>query len=253
MASKRSRRGRRIVSARKAEKRNKTLRTMVIMPKKGPCPIVETASCSASQSVIADAKPVMENVATPQAEAKNCVKDDPIALLNSLAENRWNRKCKLLANLKITYPSDDESRQIAKLAGVNYSSWFGHHIHSIIFDAHSNHASFLTLSIPQVKKVLKDVASRTNQLERVISKLDVGKEETRGSEAYAGWLIERELALQQFEVGGMVLIPEYSGRLQELRTAAQRAAQKPMHVPKGAVAIRPLTLLLKTFSWRHVC
>jgi hypothetical protein len=153
--------------------------------------------------------------------------------LDALQENRWNRKCKLLPTLKLTYPSDDESRQIAELAGINYPSWFGQHIHSIILDAHLTHASFLTLSIPQVRKVLKGVASQVNQLERIISKLDVGRE-MRGSEAYAGWLIEKELAFQQFEVGGMILLPQYIDLLHGLSSAAQRAAQKPMHVPKGA-------------------
>jgi hypothetical protein len=95
------------------------------------------------------------------------------------------------------------------------------------------HASFLTLSIPQVRKVLKGVASQVNQLERIISKLDVGRE-MRGSEAYAGWLTEKELAFQQFEVGGMILLPQYIDLLHGLSSAAQRAAQKPMHVPKGA-------------------
>jgi hypothetical protein len=206
---------------------------MVIMPKKGARPIAETASCTATQSVLADAKPVIENVAAPQAEAKNRVKDDPLALLNELAKNRWNRKCKLLPNLRLTYPSDDESRQIAELAGIDYSSWFCHHIHSIILDAHLNHASFLTLSIPEVRTTIEGVATQTNRLGEILSKLDVGRG-SRGSKEYAGWLIERELVLQQLEVGGMVLLPQYIELLHGLSSAAQRAAQKPMHPPKGA-------------------
>jgi hypothetical protein len=135
--------------------------------------------------------------------------------------------------LKLTYPSDDESRQIAKLAKINNSSWFGQHIHSIILDAHLSHASFLTLSIPQVKNVLESVATQANRWGEILSKLDVGGG-SRGSKEYAGWLIERELALQQFEVGGMVLLPQYIELLHGLSSAAQRAKQKPMHVPKGA-------------------
>jgi hypothetical protein len=197
-----------------------------------------TASDGTMQRVFARPKADKENIGAPGAEAKDRVErimrgEDFRASLNALAENRWNRKCKLLPNLKLTYPSDDESRQIAELARINYSSWFGQHIHSIILDAHLTHASFLTLSIPQVRKVLKRVASQVNQLERIISKLDVGTE-MGGSEVYAGWLIEKELAFQQFEVGGKVLLPQYIDLLHGLSSAAQRGAQKPMHVPKGA-------------------
>ena len=117
------------------------------------------------------------------------------------------------------------------------------------------HASFLTLSIPQVRKVLKGVASRVNQLERIISKLDVGRE-MRGSEAYAGWLIEKELSFQRFEVGGKVLIPPYIDLLHGLSSAAQRAAKqkkkkkkkkkKPIQMyRKDRVAIVPSTILLE--------
>jgi hypothetical protein len=47
-------------------------------------------------------------------------------------------------------------------------------------------------------------------------------------------LIEQELAFQQFEVGEMVLLPQYIDLFHALSSAAQRAAQRPMHVPKGA-------------------
>jgi hypothetical protein len=139
----------------------------------------------------------------------------------------------LLPNLKLTYPSDDESRQIAELAGINYSSWFAHHIHGIILDAHLSHQSFSKLSVPQVKRTLKSVAIQADRLGSKLRKLDVGRE-ARGSEDHAGRLIETELAVQQFEIGEMVLLPRYIDLLDELSRAAQRAARKPMHVPKGA-------------------
>jgi hypothetical protein len=180
-----------------------------------------------TRRVLPGLKADRENVGTPEAEAK------VERILNALAENRWNRKRKLLPNLKLTYPSDDESRQIAELAGINYSSWFAHHIHGIILDAHLSHQSFSKLSIPQVKKALKSVAIQADRLGSKLRKLDVGRE-ARGSEDYAGRLIETELAFQQFEIGEMVLLPQYIDLLDELSRAAQRAACKPMHVPKGA-------------------
>jgi hypothetical protein len=180
-----------------------------------------------TRRVLPGPKSDKENVGKPEAEAK--VK----RILNALAENRWNRKRKLLPNLKLTYPSDDESRQIAELARINYSSWFAHHIHSNILDAHLSHASFLKLSIPQVRGTLKHVATEANRLARMLSKLDVGNE-SRGSEDYAGWLIEKELALQQSKISGMVLIPKYIGLLDTLSGAAQHAQHRPRHMPKGA-------------------
>jgi len=155
---------------------------------------------------------------------------DAERILNALAENRWNRKSKLLANLRLTYPSDDESRQIAALAKIDDTSRFARIIESRILDAHLNHASFSTLSIPKVKSALKRLATGASLLSQTLSSLDVGRE-SRGSERYAGWLIERELA---FQSGATVLIPEYIDLLNTLTGAAQRAEKKPMHVPRGA-------------------
>ena len=153
--------------------------------------------------------------------------------LDALRENRWNRQRKLLPKLKLTYPADDEIRHIAELAKVDDALLLRRSIDSIILDAHLTDASFRTLSIPQVRNALNGVATQANRLGKILSKLDVGRE-SKGSEKEAGRLIELELAVQQFEISGMVLLPEYIDLLDTLSSAAQRAKQKPMHVPKGA-------------------
>jgi hypothetical protein len=164
----------------------------------------------------------------PEAEAKI-----ERRMMSALEENWWNRRRKLLPNLRLTYPSDNESRHIAELASVSNAWRFARTIESIILDAHLSDASFRTLSIPQVKCALKRVASEANRLRHILSKLDVGRG-SKGSEYEAGWLIEKELALQQSKISGMVLIPKYIDLLDALSGAAQRAKQKPMRVAKGA-------------------
>jgi hypothetical protein len=195
------------------------------------------ASGGTAQRVLARPKPAKANIGTPKLEA-NPVEgitsgDDRLALLNALQENRWNRRCKLLPNLKLIYPSDDESRQIAELAKVKDASWFARKIQSVILDAHLSHSLFLGLSIPRVKEQLERVAIQAIRLGNVLGEIDVGRE-SRGSKDYAGWLIERELALGQSATGGMILIPEYIDLLDALSGGAHRAKAKPMHFPKGA-------------------
>jgi hypothetical protein len=152
--------------------------------------------------------------------------------IQALRKNRWNRKRKLLPNLRLKYPSDDELRSIAKLARVDDASSFGQSIYSIILDAHLYHEQFLTLSTPRVRKVLKRVASQANLLVGILSKIDVG---SRGSEKHAGYMIELELsALEQFNTERMILIPDYIELVSELSRAAQRVEHQPMHLPKGA-------------------
>ena len=208
-----------------------TVPTVVMMPKKKGTTRgdTEAASDGAVQRGLVGANAAMEGVGAPIAETKGRVE----RVMSALAENRWNRKRQLLPNLRLTYPSDDESRHIAELAKINDTSRFARIIESRILDAHLNHASFSTLSIPKVKSALQRLAERANLLTQTLSSLDVGRE-SRGSEQYAGWLIERELAFQQLETGATVLIPEYIDLLNALSGAAQRAEKKPMHVPKGA-------------------
>src|SRR5262245_29479243 len=93
---------------------------------------------------------------SPKAEARDRIK----RVMDALAENRWNRRRKLLPNLRLTYPNEDESRYIAELAGVDDVSSFAHPIQSIILDAHLDDASFRTLSIPQVRKELSSERPR---------------------------------------------------------------------------------------------
>ena len=89
-------------------------------------------------------KSATKNVVTSPAEAKGRVAgEDPVALWDALAKNRWNRRRKLLPNLRLRYPTDDEIRHIAKLAKVDHR--LHGTINGIIFDAHLADASFRTL------------------------------------------------------------------------------------------------------------
>jgi len=150
---------------------------------------------------------------------------------DALAKNRWNRRRKLLPNLRLKYPTDDEIRHIMKLAKVDH----GLHgtINGIILDAHLADASFRTLSVPQVKGALNNVANQANQLGELLSTLDIGRG-SKGSLDHAGKLIEIELFVLQQTKARRILLPKYIDLLEGLSSAAQRAAQKPMHPPKGA-------------------
>jgi hypothetical protein len=155
-----------------------------------------------------------------------------LASLSVLKKNRWDRKRKLLPNLRLKYPNDDELRCIAKLAEVDNASAFGQSIRSVILDAHLFHAQYKTFSAPRVRTSLKGVASQANQIRKTLSRLDVGRG-SQGSEDYAGYLIEVELsALQDSEK--MILIPEYIDLLDALSSAARLAERKPIHQLKGA-------------------
>ncbi len=179
------------------------------------------------------------SVDTLEAEAKDRIE----RVMNALAKNRRNCRRKRLPNLRLKYPSEDELRRIAEHATVNDVS-FGQHIQSIILDAHLDDASFRTLSIPQVRKALKDVASKATRLGCLLGKLDVGRE-SRASENHAGWLIEQELALRQLATGGMALIPGYIDLLDELKqrrstisTTAGRTEQRRSSSKREADAER---------------
>ncbi len=120
--------------------------TVIMSKKKGIARATAgTASGGTTQRVLAGAEAAMEHVGTTETEAKDRVE----RIMRTLTEKRWNRKRKLLPNLRLVYPSDDESRHVAELAKVNNASRFGEHIRSIILDAHLHHATFLKLSITQ--------------------------------------------------------------------------------------------------------
>jgi hypothetical protein len=184
------------------------------------------------QRDLADAKAAIENAITSQAEIKDPAHgEDPNALWDALAKNRWNRRRKLLPNLQLRYPTEDELRRIANLAKVDHP--LHGTINGFILDAHLADATYRTLSIPQVKAALKNVANQANQLQELLSTLDIGRKSI-GSLNHAGKLIEIELfVLQQTRVR-RILLPKYIELLERLSNAARRAAQKPMHPPKGA-------------------
>ena len=153
------------------------------------------------------------------------------ALRKELTTNRWNRRCKLLPNLRLRYPTDDEIQHITKLAKVNRA--LHGTINGIILDAHLADLSFRTLSIPRVKKALNNVANRASQLGELLSRLDIGRGGT-GSLDRAGELLEIELFVLQQTRARRILLPKYIDLLEGLSSAARRAAQKPMRLPKGA-------------------
>jgi hypothetical protein len=208
-----------------------TVSTVVTMPKKNSAPATaRNASVKTVQGDLADANATIENVATPQAEAKDRVQGkDPVVLWDALAKNQWNRRRKLLLNLRLRYPTDDELRHIAKLAKLDHSLHGA--INGIILDAHLADATYRTLSIPQVKEALNNVAYQAIRLAELLSTLDIGRG-SRGSLQRAGVLIEAELFLQT--KAERILLPKYIDLLEGLSGAARRAAQKPMHPPKGA-------------------
>ena len=107
-------------------------------------------------------------------------------------ERRWKRKRKLLPNLRLRYPNDNELHELAEPAKVDNCSVFGSHIRSIILDAHLNTRILRNLSAPRVQKILTSVASRAQSLSKHLKTLDVGK---GGSAERAGLLIELQLNL----------------------------------------------------------
>src|SRR5262249_29130015 len=155
---------------------------------------------------------------------KNTAREHAVAW-DALAKNRWNRRRKLLPNLRLEYPTDDEIRHIRKLAKVDH----GLHgtINGIILDAHLADASFRTLSVPQVKDALNKVANQANQLGELLSTLDIGRG-SKGSLDHAGTLIEIGLFVSQQTKARPILLPKYIDLLEGLSGAARRAAQKSM-------------------------
>jgi hypothetical protein len=169
-----------------------------------------------------------------------------------IAENRWNRKRKLLPKLGHTYPSDLELRKVAELAEVDNPSIFGGHIHSIVLDAHLNDASWRNLSIPKVKKVLNKVMTKAQQLRNALQEIDVG---AMASAEYAGRLLEYEMGISSIKER-LVLIPECIQLLNLLNDAAHRAAQqaKSKRGPKGAGGNHAFNLFIQNLimaAWQR--
>jgi hypothetical protein len=100
------------------------------MPKKKSVRLrVRAAIGDTVHRAAARAKAVVENGANSQKEPRDFVQHktsgkDPVALW----DHRWNRKRKLLPNLRLTYPSDEELFEIAQLAEVTDASSFAQHM-----------------------------------------------------------------------------------------------------------------------------
>ena len=180
---------------------------------------------TAQRAVEAVATPT-ENFAPSSAEA---TREEPEAR-NAFYKKWWERRRKLLPNLKLKYPDDDEQARIAQLVGVENTPAFAQGIRSIILDAHLSDQQFQTLSIPEVRNLIRDVAKQAEKLKNILTQLDVGSR-SEGSFMEAGYLLEKEL----FASGGeMTQLPEYMVLLDALNTAAQRAVDKPISFPRGA-------------------
>lgn len=168
------------------------------------------------------------------------MRDNSEARWNAFYKNRWERRRKLLPNLKLKYPDDHEQVKypddheqgcIAQLAGVkNTPAAFAQDVRSMILDAHLSDQSFQTLSVSEVRKIINQVAKQAEQLKTILTELDVGSG-SEGSFMEAGHLIEAELYVSG---GDMKQLPEYVVLLEALNTAAQRAVDKPISFPRGA-------------------
>lgn len=136
--------------------------------------------------------------------------------LEFVSKRRWDRRRKLLPNLRLKYPGDDEQRKLAELAkvGATHLSIFGEHICSLILDAHLSHSAFKALSKPEIKAFLDTVAHQAQQLSNILGTIDVG---SGGSAEYTGFLLEMELGKVQ-----SILLPEYVALLGNLNDAAKR-------------------------------
>jgi hypothetical protein len=148
-----------------------------------------------------------------------------------LKENRIERKRKLLPNLKLKYPTDDEISRLAKLMNVNDASRLSGSIRSVILSAHLFHEAFQTLSIPKVREACEKVAGEAAQLKQTLSELDVGRG-AKGSQDEAGSLIEEELFASKRQLD--LLLPKYIELLDGLGVAAQQAAKRQIYSPRGA-------------------
>jgi len=190
-------------------------------------PSPESNSFDDGQSVVEAGATPTENFASSRAEA---LEESSEARRNAFYKNWWERRRKLLPKLKLKYPDDDEQGRIAQLAGVENTLRFAEGIRSIILDAHLSNQQFHTLSVPEVRSLIDDVAKQAENLKSILTQLDVGSG-SEGSFMKAGYLLERELCASASE---MTQLPEYMVMLDALNTAAQRAVDKPISFPRGA-------------------
>src|SRR5262249_560342 len=207
---------------------SRTVPTVGTMPKKDTAhPSPEPISCEPAQGVVEEVATPTENFVPSPAES---TREDSEARWNAFYKKWWERRRKLLPNLKLKYPDDDEQACIAQLAGVENTPAFAQGIRSIILDAHLSDQQFQTLSVPEVRKIISHVAKQAERLKKMLTQLDVGSG-SEGSFMEAGYLLERELCASASE---MTQLPEFMVPLDALNTAAQRAVDKPISFPRGA-------------------
>ena len=207
-----------------------TVPTVVIMRKERKKNAARATQRNASvgtvQRDLADAKAANES---PLRKRKQRTASKArILSLYGTRSKKWNRSRNLLRYLGLRSPTNDELRHIMKLAKVDGA--LDGAINGIILGAHLVDASFRTRSIPKTKEALNKVANQANRFAELLRTLDIGRGSI-GSLEYAGELIEVEL---QQAKAPRILLPKHIDLLEGLSSAARRAAQKPMHLPKGA-------------------
>jgi hypothetical protein len=132
----------------------------------------------------------------------------------AIFDRRWARRRKLLPNLKLRYPNAEESKKLAKLAGIDD---FDGGIQHVILDAHLNFPRYKGLSAAAVRKKLLGIARQAQNLSQELRSIDVGVGVgSGGSEERAGLLLELKL--------GKIELPELVDLFHMLGEAAQRAA-----------------------------
>jgi hypothetical protein len=167
------------------------------------------------------------------------------------ADNRWERKRKLLPQLRLKYPNDLEMERLANLAEVNDPLAFAQHI-SIVLDAHLNDAALRKLSIPKVREALNKVTKRAKALAEALHCMDV---HAKGSANRAGVLLEYQMGDSPLE-DRLVLIPDCVQLLNWLNDSAFKAAKhaKSPRGPKGAGGNRAFNLFVQSLimaAWQH--
>jgi hypothetical protein len=203
-------------------------RSVGIVPKKdAERPTAEPIGCDPAQPVSKPFATPTQNFAPSPAEALG---ENSEARWKAFYKQRWERRRKLLPKLKLKYPSDHEQESIAQLWGIRNTPAFAEAIRSIILDAHLSNQQFQTLSAPEVRELIGNIATQAEQLKGMLTQLDVGYG-SEGSHFEAGHLIEAELYVSGSD---MKRLAEYMVLLEALKTAAERAAGKPFSFPRGA-------------------
>jgi hypothetical protein len=135
------------------------------------------------------------------------------AELRAVFDRRWARRRKLLPNLKLRYPNNEELKKLAELAGIDD---FDSGIQHVILDAHLNFPRYKELSAAAVRTKLLGIARQAQNLSQDLRSFDVGVGVgSGGSEKRAGLLLEAKLKIE---------LPELIDLLQTLGEAARRAA-----------------------------